>query len=283
MTIESVWEDYFREFSEGLGTTYERFIVHQYFERLEKEFQIKNVLESPSFGITGISGINSMWWASHKVPVTVVDCEEKRIQLIQRIWRETGLEVNLIFQRNYNSLSFRNRSFDLSWSFCALGFIEDAGRLLEEMARVTRKVIFVCLPNRRGIALRIRNVLGKDGLGSRVDGDVGPERVITVLKRLGWECGERGYFDVPPWPDIAMKKEEFLRRMGMGSLARILNRRNERPISIIDYFKGTDKDLEINMKKYSFLEKSPTVFKKLWAHHEYLLFSPKSSGKGQSA
>jgi SAM-dependent methyltransferase len=283
ISIASNWRDYFDDRYEGLGTTYERFVLHRLFQKIKDWYPVKNVLEAPLFGITGISGINSMWWAAQNVPVTVVDCEATRIQLIRQIWRETGFEFNLIYQQDFSSLPFRNSSFDLSWNFCALGFIQDPSRLLAEMARVTRRAIFICLPNRTGIAPCIRRQFEKDGRVSRLNGDTGPEPVTAVLQKSGWECIGRGYFDVPPWPDIAMKKEEFLKRIGMGWFARALNRKEGRPVSIIDYFKGVDKNLETNMLKYSFLENSPTFFKKLWAHHEYLLFTPRDSDIEQRA
>jgi len=55
MEILKIWQDYFASQHEGLGTTYERFILHEYFSEFTKEFQIENVLEVPCFGMTGIS------------------------------------------------------------------------------------------------------------------------------------------------------------------------------------------------------------------------------------
>jgi hypothetical protein len=56
--IDNNWKQYFEDFDEGLGTTYERFILHRYFEKIQSTCSIESVLEVPSFGMTGISGIN---------------------------------------------------------------------------------------------------------------------------------------------------------------------------------------------------------------------------------
>ncbi len=59
------WKYYFETLHEGLGTTYERFVLHGYFNRIQDQYGVKTVLEAPVFGMTGISGINSVWWAVH--------------------------------------------------------------------------------------------------------------------------------------------------------------------------------------------------------------------------
>ncbi len=88
ITITNCWEDYFRKHDEGLGTTYERFILHNYFSRLKDRYDIHSVLEAPSFGMTGVSGINSLWWASQGAKVTIVDQSSPRLESIARVWRE---------------------------------------------------------------------------------------------------------------------------------------------------------------------------------------------------
>jgi len=60
--LSVTWRDYFVEFYEGIGTTYERFVLHGIFEKIRNEFGVMTVLEGPAFGITGIPGINRMWW-----------------------------------------------------------------------------------------------------------------------------------------------------------------------------------------------------------------------------
>ena len=92
MSIIDTWEQYFSNNNEGLGTTYERFILHRYFEDISTSFAIKNILEVPSFGMTGISGINSMWWAKRGTDVTVVDRNAKADRFDKDSMAERGVK-----------------------------------------------------------------------------------------------------------------------------------------------------------------------------------------------
>ena len=146
--IDNNWKQYFEDFYEGLGTTYERFILHQYFEKIKEAYSIENVLEVPSFGMTGISGINSMWWSLHGPRATIVDDNAERIEQIKKVWKETGLKADLVLQNNsHTTLPFSDKSFDLSWNFAALHSVSDFQQFFAELIRVTKKVIFICAPN----------------------------------------------------------------------------------------------------------------------------------------
>lgn len=140
MSIIDTWEQYFSNNNEGLGTTYERFILHRYFEDIRTSYAIKSILEVPSFGMTGISGINSIWWAQQGTDVTVVDENEKRIGMIKTVWQRTGVSANFIFQKErYSPLPFQTRSFDMSWNFASLWFVRELEEFLTELMRVTKK------------------------------------------------------------------------------------------------------------------------------------------------
>jgi len=81
-----------------------------------------------------------------------------------------------------------------------------------------------------------------------------------------------GFFDVPPWPDIAMKKENVLKMVGLGWLTKSKESSNGEGRCILDYFKGQSPAMEKDIMKYGFLERSPKWLKKWWAHHRFLLF-----------
>lgn len=272
LSIQRNWRDYFTDYYEGLGTTYERFILHRYFERIKDTYSISSVLEVPSFGMTGISGINSMWWAGHGVPVTVVDDNEDRISLISRVWREVSLEVDLLFRLKYAPFLFPDQSFDLCWNFASLWFVPDLRAFLKELARVARKVIFICVPNRRNVGYLLRSLFSRNTeLDARL-ANVDPGRIKEVMLESNWVTAGDGFLDVPPWPDIPLKKEEMLRRIGLGVMAAKLERKAGEGSSIIDYFKGIRSDMEKDVLRFGLLEESPLLFKRVWAHHRYLLF-----------
>lgn len=273
MSIIDTWEQYFSNNNEGLGTTYERFILHRYFEEIKTSYAIKSILEIPSFGMTGISGINSVWWAQHGTEVTVVDESDKRIDMIKTIWQRTGVSADFVFQKEgYSSLPFQTRSFDMSWNFASLWFVRELEEFLTELTRVTRKIIFICVPNKW-------NVLSKVTSEPRKHPDVFPQSIAptslkNIMRKAGWSCLEQGFFDVPPWPDIAMKKEELLRKLGFKRLAKKWESREGNSICILDYYNGSKEDMAANVLKYAYLEGLPNIFKQFWAHHQYFIFVP---------
>ena len=273
--INSDWERYFKHRHEGLGTTYERFVLHRYFEKIKNRYSISSVLEAPSFGMTGISGINSMWWAFNDNRVSIVDDNEKRLDLVKEVWQEFSLDADFIYHPNGHAcLSFMDDdSYDLVWNFAALDFVVNLENFLEELARVSKRVIFICIPNRLNMFNLFRMAF-KGNLETRPVDNVDTDKIEEIMLRLNWQVEERGYLDIPPWPDIAINKEDFLLKVGFKELADKLKKRNEDRICILDYFSGKNKDMDKEILKYAFLENSPQVFKRFWAHHQYLIFTP---------
>jgi len=276
MLIDTTWREYFSNPHEGLGTTYERFVLHKFFKELNSRYPIEKVLEVPSFGMTGLSGINSLWWACKGASVTVVDDDKERIQQIRRVWEGLSAKAHFVCQSSgFNALPFRDKSFDLGWNFASVRFVADLNSFLNELVRVSSKVIFICVPNEGNIwsfLMRLSQGKGKDVPAAFTD----PEQIMNIMDKLGWSTNERGYFDVPPWPDIAMKKEDFLRKIGFKKLAQKLEKGNEQCLCILDYFNGNNRNMESEMLRHGFLEESPSIFKKLWAHHRYFVFVPRA-------
>ncbi len=271
---QDAWKQYFFDPHEGLGTTYERFILHRRFEQLYSRYSVGSVLEVPSFGMTGVSGINSMWWSRRGAFVTVVDDNRERIGFIKKVWNETGLNAQFVYQDTFANLPFSDNEFDMGWNFAALRPVRDISGFFAELTRVTRKVVFICVPNRGGLGYMCRFGL-RSSSGSGYDTENNsPVRIADTMTGLGWHCAESGYLDVPPWPDIAMKKEDFLNRIGLGRLVPAGMRSPDSCMCILDYFRGIKKDMEQEIMKYSFLEHSPTVIKRFWAHHRYFIFVP---------
>ena len=97
---------------------------------------------------------------------------------------------------------------------------------------------------------------------------------MRAMENRNWKLVEDGYFDVPPWPDIAMKKEELLEKIGLSWLARKYERTAAERWCILDYYNGRNKSLEKDILKYSYLEDIPQPLKRMWAHHRYFIFTP---------
>ena len=277
LTITTNWPEYFENHNEGLGTTYERFILHQYFENIKKRYSVQNILEVPSFGMTGISGINSMWWASQGVKATIVDQDKERINLTKNVWEEVSLKADFVFQNdNYKSLPFENNSFDMSWNFASLWFVPELDKFLKELDRVSRKVIFICIPNRTGLGHLMRLFAKKESDVPFYMDNIIPGNIKNIMQTLKWKVSDEGYFDVPPWPDIAMKKEDMLGAVGLKWLVKEKDNEEDNGICILDYFIGKKPDMENEILKYSFLEDSLKILKIFWAHHRYFVFEKES-------
>lgn len=267
--ITNNWHRYFEGCGEGLGTTYERFVLHRYFQKLRKAYSIGTVLEFPSFGMTGISGINSMWWACTGANVTVIDDLVERLGMVKKVWEAASLAASFVCcGHEFPSLPFRDDGFDMSWNFASLPLVPEVTFLLKEITRVTKKVIFIVIPNTASIAAFLGPYWGGN---CRIN----PIGLVDEMSSLHWSVEERGFFDVPPWPDIAMKKEDLLRRIGFSGLADRLEARSHSSNCIVDYFMGLRPNMERELLKYSFFENIPNFLKRFWAHHQYFVFVPK--------
>ena len=269
VTISNCWEDYFQKPDEGLGTTYERFILHHYFSWLKDRYHIHAVLEAPSFGMTGVSGINSLWWASQGAKVTVVDQSSSRLEAIQNVWSGASLAAEFIYQSPTSALlPFGDGSFDLAWNFAALWHVKDGEKYLTELGRVAKRALFLCVPNKQNVCWMLRPHNAEEYELDHINSDW----IISCVESRGWHLVKSGFFDVPPWPDIAMKKENMLKMVGLGRVAKSMESRKAEGLCILDYFSGRSPTMEKEIMKYGFLERSPNWLKKWWAHHRFLLF-----------
>ena len=273
--IVSNWERYFIDNNEGLGTTYERFILHRYFQKIQAEHTIDSVLEVPSFGMTGVSGINSMWWAAQTIPVTVVDNDIARIAAIAKIWRQSGLKVNLVCQDNFSRLAFADNTFDLAWNFAALWFIPNLTDFFIELARVAKKAIFICVPNISNLFHHLHFDVPKGSESDLFLSNIEPTSIQSAMAEIGWTIDKEGFFDIPPWPDIAMKKEDLLKRLGLHGMAKKWQKKRPGRMCILDYYANRDRELQQKVLKYDFLENMPLLFQRFWAHQRYFVFVPK--------
>ncbi len=271
--IIDTWPEYFENPHEGLGTTYERFLLHQFFEKIQNRFNVQSVLEAPAFGMTGVSGINSLWWAAHGIQPTIVDDNSQRLQKIQKVWQSVRLKATFCQVNDFSVLPFKDQSFDLAYNFAALWFVNSLNDFLKELSRVTKRVLFISVPNRLGIGYQIRLHWPGSKPPALNFAAVKPKNFVQPLADLGWQLVEKGYFDIPPWPDFPLKKEVLLNRFKLGSLLK----KNENAsggerMTILDFFTGKRPDLQKEVFKFNFLEKAPFPIRQLWAHHRYFIF-----------
>lgn len=289
------WQKHFEDYDEGLGSSYERVVLNNLLDRIVKKYYIKTVLEAPCFGFTGITGINSMNLAKNGLDITLMDSKGVRIRMIEEVWNRVGLSASLIHSADFNELPFPDNSFDLSWNFSAVWFVKDPDRFLKELVRVTKTAVLIIVPNTFGLGYILQKISSKRKNLCTEDIDhYNPEwikRKVIVRKmiELGWKLKEHNLIDCPPWPDIGMKKEDFLRMLGLGLLLdndRLFHKKTgkedvTRKRAIIEYYAENDKEFPDRMMKYYWFERiAPYFIKLFWAHHHYYLLikeEPESS------
>ncbi|MCB5224218.1 MAG: methyltransferase domain-containing protein [Candidatus Cloacimonadaceae bacterium] len=271
------WEKYYSEPHEGLGSSYERVVLNDLILATAKKYDVKTALESPSFGFTGISGINLMALADSGVQITLQDNDAQRLELIRELWNWLNRPLRAELNPDFRSLEYPDKSFDLSFSFSALWFVPELKAFLTELSRVTAKVIFISVPNRSGIGykLQLRDYSPQEYPELKLE-HIDPASIISILGKLGWRLEDSGFFDCPPWPDIGMTKEELLGKwLGFKTAPKADNPpKVEKCLSILSHYEGRDPSFEKRMRKLQWFEKTvPEAFKKIWAHHYRLVFS----------
>jgi SAM-dependent methyltransferase len=272
---EPVWKKYLTDYNEGLGVVYERFILNDYLEQLVDEYGIRTVLEAPLYGMAGVSGVNSVRLAQRGCDVTLVDCVEERLNGVARIWRELELPAHFVLQQDFAHLPFKDNSFDLAWEWAGLWYLPDAETLLRELARVSRRLVFVAMPNSLQVGYLLRKYLIDRDFFDTVDERwVQMGRIKSVLRGVGVRFVDQGVLDVPPWPDTVMPAAEVLRRLGINS--RRLEAQfsgDEWSWSTMAYYLDQEPDLYDRVIKYAWLDRAsiPWQLKLVWAHHRYIL------------
>lgn len=265
------WRKYMTDYNEGLGLVYERIMLNEFLNELREKFHIESVLEAPIFGMAGVSGINSVTLARHGAAVTLVDNHPDRLEDIRRIWQELSLPASFVEQSDFSRLPFADRAFDLAWNWAALWYLEDPEALLRALARVSRKIVFVAMPNRAQVGYLVRKYLLERDFVRYVDERwANIARVKKVLSTAGCVILDEGVLDVPPWPDTVMPAAQVLNKLGLKS-----NRFEGAGWnwSSMDYYLGKRPELQARMERYAFLERAPLPWriKSIWAHHRYVV------------
>lgn len=272
------WSKYLTDYNEGLGLVYERFVLNDYLEELRTRWRIGSVLEAPLYGMAGVSGINDVMLARAGVDVTMVDDNPVRLAGVRRIWEDDlNLDATLVQvpSDRWGRLPFADRSFDLTWQWAGLWYIADPAGLLRELARTSRKLVFVAMPNNIQVGYWMRKlVIDSEFFATHDEGWTDIGRIRAILEDAGVTIIEEGVLDVPPWPDTVMPASEVLKRLGIRS-----KKLDEQftgdgwQWSTMAYYLNEQPELREKVMKYAWLDHAnlPWQVKSIWAHHRYLL------------
>lgn len=272
---EERWNKYLTDYNEGLGLVYERLVLNDYLDRIVSQHNIRTVLEAPIYGMAGVSGINSVRLAQRGCAVTLVDENAERLQGVERVWNELNLRATFTSHADLAHLPFDDNSFDLTWEWAGLWYLPNAEALLKELVRVSRKLVFVAMPNRVQVGYLMRKYLLERDFVNYVDeswADI--HRIKKVLRDASVKFIDEGVLDVPPWPDTVMPAAQVLQRLGIRS--KKLDSQFSGAgwnWSTMEYYLGRRPELKAMIDRYTFIEHAPIPWqiKAVWAHHRYVL------------
>ena len=269
------WKKYLTDYNEGLGVVYERFVLNDFLEELARKYPFETVLEAPLFGMAGVSGINSYWLAKMGKRVTLVDDDEFRLDGVKRIWGELNAPATFIRHTDWAHLPFEDNSFDMVWEWAGLWYLPDAAALLKELARVSKNLVFVAMPNNIQVGYQLRKyVIDRDFFDTVDERWVNMRRIKRTLAEAGVRFVDEGVLDVPPWPDTVMPAADVLKRLGIKSKKLESQFTGEGwTWSTMDYYLGKQPDLYNRVMKYAWLDHAPIPWqiKTIWAHHRYVV------------
>ncbi len=275
--VEPPWQRYLTDYNEGLGLVYERLVLNDFLLALKQQYALESVLEAPLYGMAGVSGINSVALARAGAAVTLLDDHAERLAGVERIWGELGLVASVARQADWTHLPFAADSFDLAWNWAALWHLppDEPAALLRELARVSRRVVFVAMPNRAQVGYLLRKYVLERDFVDHVDeswADIG--RVRRELEAAGLRIARQGVLDVPPWPDTVMPAADVLKKLGIRS-DRLQGQFSGEAWqwSTMAYYLGQQPELRDRVLRYAWLDRArlPWRVKAVWAHHRYLV------------
>lgn len=263
------------KYNEGLGTVYERFMLNNYFENIIKKEKIEKVLECPFYGMSGLTGINSVFFAQNGCEVTLIDHDKEYIEEAEYLWKDIGLNnfLETLVIDFSSKLPFEDEYFDLVWNFAALWHWDNTDELVNELCRVSKKYVYIAMPNSKQIGYFLRKYwLDKDFFNNIDETWMDLKICKKIIEKKGFKIIDQGVLDIPPWPDTCMPIKELLNKLGINITPNKVSDNNWN-WNIMAYFKGEDYSLKRKVDKYTIIERLPVPWqlKKIWAHHCYIL------------
>ncbi len=268
------WKEFFFESNEGMGTLYDRVILEKFFNLFVKKYNIKNTLDCPSFGMTGFSGINSIYLASKGVQVTVCEDNPERLNWIKKLWNNIGLDAEFILVKNWSDLPFNNRYFDLVWNLSSLWYLKeyDISAPIKELGRVTKRCLFICTHNKNQLFYPVWKMIEPDFI-RHIKEEYSDEKILAKIldnALLDFNIYDEGYFVTTPWPGIILKKDQLLNNHN-NKINKYLEINNIKLPEYVDHLNNPK--LNNKIQRMMFLESLPNPVKKYWAHLKYWIFT----------
>lgn len=278
------WRGYLEDPDEGLGTVFERFRLQSVLERAIEQTGATSVLHAPLFGMMGIPGLDAVFCARRGLRVGLVDSNAERLDAVQKLWRDLGLEPETHLVPGADPATWPaalSERYDLAFSFAALWWYDDPWAVVEAQARWADRGVLVCVPH-RNVFLKFRASLWHRQLFDHLNEDaLDPELLVTAASRSGWRAVDTGLFDIPPFPDTSVPLAKFLKGRGKATTGDDDAQGGAWSWSILPYLTGEQPDLETRLDGLvRFEQRVPRAVAPRWAHHRYTLFVPPPASTG---
>jgi hypothetical protein len=168
--------------------------------------------------------------------------------------------------------------FDLVWNFSSIPQIADFPEVICRMKSLARRCVLIMVSNTRNYGFLLHCLHHRFTGEPWHHGNIRAMKKRTLLALVedeSFRIVERGYVDVPWWPDIDVPYGELL-----GTFLPILRRRLQDTAHARYYHFGRgnlpyfsrEPEMEKIYRKHSFIERqAPRLLKALFAHHHYIL------------
>jgi SAM-dependent methyltransferase len=262
------------DLDEGIGTVYERRLIDAYLLKLMRDYGVRNVLETPADGVTGVPGINSLEFARHGARVVLANPVPAMLEKAAMVWNKQGLRDQAEFHHaEADSLPFQDNEFDLVWNFCMFERFDPPDTVLAEMARVAKGYVMIMNQNYRNWGTPVHKLYHK---WADLEWDHGyvplmsQEAIVEAMGRTGLKVLEVGYIDTPPWMDTWDMPLRGALKGVLGKLGMTWEwKSNQKPLADN---KATGTGQEQMLKLFTWVEHNlPEWFAKSQTHHYYVL------------
>lgn len=237
------------DFAEGFGSVYGRYVRNDLSRRLIAQYGIRTVLEAPCNAESYFAspGTQSVIFAQEGCAVTLLHPEEEIVEKTRDFWAAIGMgETPVLHHTRLDRLPFEDGQFDLVWNFDYIPLLADPVGFVAEMARVSRKLVLVIVPNYKNVGYPIHALMNAvkrrpSAWGARRWMAIGPVR--RAMRAAGMQVAETGLVDMPPWPgfDALNLLGQLVRKSTVQSGGR----------------ERSDEEIEQMLSKMTFIEHAP--------------------------
>lgn len=198
---------------EVFGVTYDRYVLLQLHKQLVADLDIKTVVEMPSHGAKAAGSLYSIGFGLAGCDVTLVNPEMEMLYG----WEELNIsnKINAVYNENVYKTIFLDNQFDLAWNFVTWTELDNPGKYLKEMKRISNKYVLFVTCNNFQPGYPWHRMLHFFFGFPWTHGQAKYNHITKVKKMFeqeGFKIEEYGAIDTPGWPDPSGPRDVRLHR-----------------------------------------------------------------------